>query len=78
MKHENRGEQSTKCICPKCGREHKLWLFWSGRGTPRKYCQSCQNNYADVYDMSMFDAYNNYIPRHPGYAMDNQNGRHPH
>lgn len=31
------------CICPKCGKQHKMSLRWIGRGTPRKYCQPCKN-----------------------------------
>jgi hypothetical protein len=35
-------EKSTKCICPKCGKSHKLKLYWTGRGIPKKYCQECK------------------------------------
>jgi hypothetical protein len=31
-----------ECICPKCGIKHKMNLHWIGRGTPRKYCQTCK------------------------------------
>jgi hypothetical protein len=30
------------CICPKCGQRHTKTFHWIGRGTPRKYCQSCK------------------------------------
>lgn len=32
----------TKCICPKCGVIHDMRLFWTGNGTPKKYCDKCQ------------------------------------
>jgi hypothetical protein len=35
----------TKCKCPMCGGEHKLKLFWTGKGTPRKYCEECKKLY---------------------------------
>ena len=28
-------------VCPKCGRKHKVWLFWAGKGTPKKFCKEC-------------------------------------
>ena len=32
----------VECICPKCGQRHVLAFHWIGRGTPRKYCQTCK------------------------------------
>ena len=32
----------VECICPKCGQRHVVAFHWIGRGTPRKYCQSCK------------------------------------
>ena len=32
----------VECICPKCGQRHVVVFNWIGRGTPRKYCQSCK------------------------------------
>jgi len=34
-----------ECLCPGCGLKHELPLFWTGRGTPRKYCPSCRKKY---------------------------------
>ena len=31
----------TKCICPRCGTIHKMRIYWTGNGTPRKFCHSC-------------------------------------
>lgn len=35
--------ESTKCICPLCEKKHFRLLNWTGRGTPRKYCEACRN-----------------------------------
>jgi transposase-like protein len=32
----------TICTCPKCGREHKVRLFWSGKTKPKIFCQDCK------------------------------------
>ena len=36
-------KSKVECICPKCGQRHVLAFHWIGRGTPRKYCQSCKS-----------------------------------
>ena len=28
------------CICPRCGQTHKLKLFWTGNGVPKKFCNA--------------------------------------
>ena len=33
---------AVECICPKCNVRHKAYLYWVGRGTPRKFCRSCR------------------------------------
>jgi hypothetical protein len=33
---------TVECICPKCGIVHRMKLFWSGRGKPKKYCPPCK------------------------------------
>ena len=33
--------KQTMAICPKCDKEHKMWMNWKGRGVPRKFCQAC-------------------------------------
>ena len=35
-------KMKVECICPKCGQRHVMAFHWIGRGTPRKYCQSCK------------------------------------
>lgn len=37
------GGLTVECICPKCGVSHRMKLFWSGRGKPKKYCQPCKS-----------------------------------
>jgi hypothetical protein len=32
----------VECICPKCGIRHIVTFEWTGRGTPRKFCQRCK------------------------------------
>lgn len=31
-----------ECICPRCGKRHQKYLFWTGNGTPRFYCAICR------------------------------------
>jgi len=35
---------ATICICPKCGETHAKFMFWTGRGTPRVYCNTCASS----------------------------------
>ena len=45
MSYDDGGEiygPKTRCICPKCGRKHKVKLRWIGRGVPKKFCQPCK------------------------------------
>jgi len=30
-----------RCICPRCGREHRLMVRYTGRGVPRFFCAQC-------------------------------------
>jgi Pyruvate/2-oxoacid:ferredoxin oxidoreductase delta subunit len=45
----------TLCFCPKCEENHYLFIFWTGRGTPYKYCKGCQGqdelNVEPVWDI---------------------------
>jgi hypothetical protein len=31
-------KKATECICPKCGKIHIMFLFWTGSGMPKKFC----------------------------------------
>jgi len=44
------GKSSTACRCPMCGALHKVFMCWSGRGTPRIYCPACRSGLAAVCD----------------------------
>jgi hypothetical protein len=35
-------KKKVNCICPKCGEHHVMVFHWIGRGTPRKFCQTCK------------------------------------
>jgi hypothetical protein len=40
--HKNRSaERMTEAICPRCDKRHRMKIFWSGVGTPRKFCAGC-------------------------------------
>jgi hypothetical protein len=42
---ENRyrhGKSFVNCICPKCTASHYVYMLWTGRGVPRKYCGNCK------------------------------------
>lgn len=41
-KNEKTTNKMVQCICPMCGRKHKLYIYWKGNGTPRKFCLSCK------------------------------------
>ncbi len=40
--------KDIECICPRCGAEHVVRLFWTGRGKPKKLCHSCRC-YSDAH-----------------------------
>jgi len=33
---------AMECVCPKCGITHRMKILWSGRGKPKKFCQTCK------------------------------------
>ena len=33
---------TVKCVCPKCGSDHRMKMIWTGRGKPKKFCPSCK------------------------------------
>lgn len=44
-----------ECTCPKCGKKHMLKMFWTGRGKPRKFCQSCRSNMSSLGGLASDD-----------------------
>lgn len=49
-------KSATRCICPKCGKEHKLKIFWTGRGTPRLYCHRCREMITTICDCAIYES----------------------
>jgi len=41
----------TECICPRCGVRHKMNLWWTGWGVPRKFCNACRKSVC-IYDVN--------------------------
>lgn len=29
-------------VCPRCGKQHQVYMNWTGRGKPRIYCELCK------------------------------------
>jgi hypothetical protein len=53
------GEYPVDCKCPMCGKTHRVNLFWTGRGVPRKYCPQCKGGVGRGYghnSMLTFDS----------------------
>ena len=44
------GKVSMTCKCPRCEAEHKMFIRWAGRGTPRVYCSTCRSMIASICD----------------------------
>lgn len=44
------GNYAVECKCPKCGVRHKMNIFWTGRGMPRKFCPSCRGVAGGISD----------------------------
>ena len=47
--HRNGGESKfsarkslVSCICPRCRKVFEVFMLWTGRGIPRKYCVDCK------------------------------------
>ncbi len=40
----------TICKCPKCEKIHKLYMKWTGTGTPRFMCTSCKKSKIHTYN----------------------------
>ena len=36
------GKRFVHCRCPKCAVQHPIYMLWTGRGVPRKYCATCK------------------------------------
>ena len=38
----------TDCVCPRCGMEHRMRLYWTGKLPARKYCWICEKVVDDL------------------------------
>lgn len=38
----------AKCLCPRCGKTYTRFIFWTGKGTPRIFCDTCYTKISDV------------------------------
>ena len=47
---------STQCVCPKCGRHHKLKIYWTGTGTPRMYCHRCREIVGGISSSAIYES----------------------
>ena len=36
------GKGFVRCRCPRCSSHHRVYMLWTGRGVPRKYCVNCK------------------------------------
>lgn len=59
--------KSTVCKCPRCGKMHKLFMNFTGRGVPRCYCYECKFYFTECnIDDGLIGT--EYGPRAVGYA----------
>ncbi len=49
-----RDNVTVDCICPKCGTHHKMKLRWTGRGKPKKFCQSCKTFVTSIEQVEFY------------------------
>lgn len=47
---------SIQCLCPMCGKKHKLKILWTGRGTPRIYCHRCREQMTSISDCAVYES----------------------
>ena len=50
------GKRFIQCICPKCTIHHNVYMLWSGRGRPRKYCANCRPLVSGYDDAAIYEA----------------------
>jgi len=52
--HKN-GKGFVRCLCPKCNIQHDVYMLWTGRGTPRKYCVNCKPLVSGYDDAAIYE-----------------------
>ena len=50
------GKSFVNCICPKCMVRHSIYMRWTGRGVPRKYCTACRPQVAGYDEAALHEA----------------------
>ena len=50
------GKGFVQCICPKCTDAHNVYMLWTGRGVPRKYCGNCKPLISGYDDAALYEA----------------------
>jgi hypothetical protein len=50
------GKRFIRCICPKCRIVHQVYMLWTGRGVPRKYCAGCRPLVSGYDDAALYEA----------------------
>lgn len=50
------GKTFVLCICPKCTAHHNVYMLWTGRGIPRKYCANCKPLVAGYDEAAIYEA----------------------
>ncbi|BBO90767.1 hypothetical protein [Desulfosarcina ovata] len=46
-----KSKRFVRCICPRCRKTFTIYMVWTGRGMPRKYCVDCRA-IINTYDKS--------------------------
>lgn len=46
----------VRCLCPKCSILHNVYMLWTGRGMPRKYCVNCKPLVSGYDDAAVYEA----------------------
>lgn len=67
-------KHSVNCICPKCGISHILKIFWTGKGTPRKYCHRCREVIGSVNEQYIYETVPDVYRVHRGTALLSNDG----
>jgi Zn ribbon nucleic-acid-binding protein len=50
------GKSFVRCLCPKCSIRHNVYMLWTGRGMPRKYCVNCKPLVSGYDDAAIYEA----------------------
>lgn len=53
--HKN-GKCFVSCLCPRCNIRHNVYMLWTGRGIPRKYCVNCKPLVSGYDDAAIYEA----------------------